>query len=105
MSPATLGSALLVAAARLGPDEAAKVIDDGLAGWKAERIVEWWDAFDGGIQRVAAEAIKQWPTDGPQDGMFAVVNTAKAVLAELAGTMGVPDSFLPFKPEPTDDPR
>jgi hypothetical protein len=106
MSDATIGSVLLATAEKLGgSDAAAKVIDEGLTIWKAEQTVAWWDAFDGGIQRVTAEAIKQWPHDVPQDGMFAVVNVAKAVLAETAGVMGIPDSMLPFQPAPDGEDR
>lgn len=109
-APVTIGAVLFQNARALGGDEAAaKVIDEGMTQWKAERMAEWWDAFDGGIQRVTAEMIRRWPILEGEDGtastreMLAVVDVSKAVLAETAGVMGIPASWLPFNSEPTDE--
>lgn len=66
---ATVGSVLLEQATRL---DSAKIIDDGLANWKAEQIAKSWDAFDGGIQRIVAEVIRRWPI-GEDHGDIAAI--------------------------------
>ena len=99
MTEVTIGSVIWENAEKLGGSVgAAKIIDDGLAAWRAQRLVEFWDHFDGGIQRLTAEMIREWPQGAASEPMLRIVRLAQGILAETAGVLGLPDDFLPFDP-------